>query len=342
MAANARFNAARLALRRFLSKIYAGVIVHRSIFLLILVSVSLVGCRTPQTVKDAWKGTRSYYYEYLNTPAKLNMDDRGNILDYQADLGNAIGDFDLQVQELEKALQNSDRRPDAEWVTSMTTRFSWLSGIALTDEEGIPRAKVPPMFAKEFEIGNLLEVDPKQQMKDLRGFVQMHPLGPEIYIGNPVYTGADFRGVIVMHFDPRVLLSRTGDPGKVVIAGPEGIIWPGVYDAESLPLSGINWAEKVKNEYAGTVKNELGTFYWISRYVGNLPLIYAVHVQGEFPVNEANMRGLADANAYAIGRVDFSSMQAPSGTPEPKSEVPVEITPNGALFAPYGSRSHNE
>lgn len=302
---------------------------HRSIFLLVFVCISLIGCKTPQTVKDAWKGTRSYYYEYLNTPARLNMDDRGNILDYQAELGGAIGEFDLQLQELEKALQNSDRRPDADWVTSMTTRFPWLSGIALTDEEGIPRAKVPQVFPKEFEIGNLLEVDPKQQLKDLRGFVRMYPLGPELYVGNPVYTGADFRGVIVMHFDPRVLLSRTGDPSRVVIAGPEGILWPGMYDAESLPLAGINWAEKVKSEYAGTVQNELGTFYWISRYVGNLPLIYAVRVQGDFPLDENNLRGLADANAYAIGRVDFSAMQTTDpGMPE-TGEMPVEITPDG-------------
>lgn len=302
---------------------------HRSIFLLILVSISLVGCRTPQTMKDTWKGTRSYYYEYLNPPAKLNMDDKGNILDYQAELGSAIGEFDLQLQELEKALQNSDRRPDAEWVTAMTTRFPWLSGIALTDEEGTPRAKVPMVFPKQFEIGNLLEVDPKQQLKDLRGFVQVHHLGPEIYVGNPVYTGADFRGVIVMHFDPRVLLARTGDPGRVVIAGPEGIVWPGMYDAESLPLAGVNWAEKVKSEYSGTVKNELGTFYWISRYVGNLPLIYAVRVQGEFPSDESNMRGLAEANAYAVGRVDFSQMQAPEPGTNAPSEAPGEITPDG-------------
>ncbi|CAK7013670.1 MAG: hypothetical protein DELT_02166 [Desulfovibrio sp.] len=315
---------------------------HRSIFLLILVSLTLVGCRAPQTMKDAWKGTRSYYYDYLNTPAKLDMDDKGKILDHQAALGAAIADFDLQLQDLEKALQNSDRRPDAEWVTSMTTRFPWLSGIALTDEEGIPRAQVPMGFPKQFEIGNLLEVDPKQQIKDLRGFVQTHHLGAEIYLGNPVYIGEDFRGVIIMHFDPRVLLARTGDPGKVVIAGPTGIIWPGMYDIQSTPLAGIDWGEKVKKEYAGTVSNEHGTFYWISRYIGNLPLVYAIRVQGEFPVDESNMRSLYEANAYAIGRVDFSQMmQAPDSSP---SEEPVELSPDGAAspLAPPAPAMHND
>lgn len=303
---------------------------HRSIFLFVFVSLSLVGCRTPQTVKDAWKGTRSYYYEYLNTPAKLNMDDKGNILDYQAELGGAISGFDMQLRELEKVLYNSDYRPDAEWVTATTARFPWLSGIALTDAEGVPQAKVPMSFPKDFDIGTLMEVDSKQQIKELRGFVQMHPLGPEIYLGNPVYIGAEFRGVIVMHFDPRVLLASEGDPAKVVIASPEGIVWPGMYVAESTPLANVNWGEKLKKEYVGIVTNERGSFYWISRYVGNLPLVYAVRVQGDFPIDENNMRGLADANAYALGKVDFSQMEEAETELAGISQESVSVTSDGA------------
>lgn len=323
---------------------------HRYFLVLIVASLFLAGCRTPQTIKDAWKGTRSYYYEYLNTPAQLDLADKGDAQEYQAQLGAAIAEFDLQLRELEKAMQNSDRRPDAEWVTAMTTRFPWISGIALTDEDGIPRAKVPGAFPKPFEIGNLTEVDEKQQLKDLRAFVQEHDLGPEIYLGNPVYTGADFRGVITVHFDPRVLLSRTGDPAKVMIAGPGGVIWPGSYDAPATPVAGVDWAEVVKNDYAGLVKNELGTFYWVCRYLGNLPLIYAVKVEGDFPLADENMRGLAEANAFAIGRVDFSQLQTRPDTPAPgsavrdtppaPSEAPVEITPDGAnspLAAPEGA-----
>ena len=292
-------------------------------------SFMLTGCRAPQTVKDAWKGTKGYYYEYLNTPARLNMDDRGDILDYQAALGTAVSDFDMRLQELERVLQNSDRNPDAAWVTSITTRFPWLSGVALTDDTGTPRAKVPPVFPKPFEIGNLLDVDPKQQLKDLRAFVQSSDLGAEVYVGNPVYIGADFRGVIIVHFDPRALLARTGDPGKLVIAGPDGIIWPGLYEASSIPVANINWAEEVKQNTSGVVKNDLGAFYWVCRYIGNLPLIYAIRIQGEFPLNENNMHGIAEANSFAIGPVNFASMQPPQ-MPE-SMEMPAEVTPDGNL-----------
>ena len=304
---------------------------QRYFFLLVAVSVLfLVGCRTPQTVKDAWKGTRSYYYEYLNTPAKIDMDDKGNILDYQAALGSSIADFDMRLQELERAMQNSDQRPDANWARTMSGRFPWLSGIALTDEYGFPQAHIPPHFAKSFDINPLLEVDPKQQIKDLRAFVQNDPLGPEIYIGNPVYIGADFKGIIAVHFDPRALLARTGDAAKVIISGPNGIIWPGIYVAEATPIAHVDWVERVKSEVYGVEKNNLGSFYWVCRYIGNLPLIYAIRVEGDFPINEENMRGLAEANTFALGAMDMSQLQPSLNVQPNHGTPPADITPDGS------------
>jgi len=308
--------------------------VHRYFLLMVAACILLLtGCRTPQTIKDTWKGTRSYYYEYLNTPAQLDMDDKGNIEDYEAALGASIAEFDLRIQELERALQNSDQNPDAVWVSTMTTRFPWLSGIALTDDLGIPRAKIPPVYAKPFEIGTLLEVDPKQQIKDLRAFVQEDPLGPEIYVGNPVYIGADFRGVITVHFDPRTLLARTADAAHVMIAGPKGILWPGIYDAAATPIADVNWEERVTKQISGIERNELGSFFWICRYIGNLPLIYAVRIQGEFPLHEDNMQGLAVANSLAIGPMNLSMLQAPPSDVTPPG-VPAEEILQGGQDSP--------
>ena len=299
---------------------------HRVIPLLIIFcSLAPLGCRPSQNVKDAWKGTRSYYYEYLNTPAKLNMKEKGSIRSYQAEMGSAVADFDMSLMELEQVLQNSDRNPDLAWVNSLTARFPWLSAVVLTDSEGYPRAMMPPSHPKGFEIGNLLEVDEKQQLKDLRAHVQEHPMGPELYIGNPVYIGTDFRGVIVVHFDPRALLARVGDPARIVIAAPSGIIWPGLYDAESTPIANIDWGQEVRKNSSGIVRNELGAFYWVSRYLGNLPLIYAVRIEGDFPLQEENMLGLTQANALTVGSINIFDVQPPSASYEP----PVTITPDG-------------
>ena len=299
---------------------------HRYIVLTCMaVLVFATGCRAPQTVKNAWKDTRSYYRAYLNTPATLNLEDKGDCEEYQVALGAAVSEFDFQLQELERVLQNSDRNPDPVWVGKMTKRFPWLSGLALTDDIGEPKAQVPADYPKPFEATSLAKVDTKQHLKDLRAFVQEDPLGPEIYIGNPVYAGSDFRGVIVAHFDPRVLIARTADPGKFMLASPQGIIWPGLYEAESTPIAAIEWGEVVKDRSYGTVSNANGTFYWVARYVGNLPLIYAVKVKGDFPKNTENLSALVTANSFALGAVTIAGAENSSPVPQPP-RMPQEDT----------------
>ena len=319
---------------------------HRYLIIVLLASIAIIaGCRPPQTVKNAWKDTRYYYATYVNTPATLDLEDAGSAAEYERDLGMAIADFDMQIRALERVLQNSDLNPDPVWVNKVTTRFPWLSGLALTDPDGEPRAQISSDYAKPFGIGTLNESDAKQQLKDLRACVQDDPLGPEIYIGNPVYAGSDFKGLIVVHFDPRTLLARMGDPGKIIIASPQGILWPGMFAAESTPISAINWGEVVKDSSYGTVSNEHGTFYWVARYIGNLPLIYAVKVKGDFPLNEDNLSALAQADSYAMGPVSLGRNQ---GAPRPQArpmtsdldglaegEVGNIGSPNVAPDAPY-------
>ena len=278
---------------------------YRSILFLFVVSlVCAAGCRTPQTLKNSWKETRSYYYAYLNTPAKLDMDAKGNLDSHEAVLAAAVADFDLHLRELERALQNSDRNPDPMWVNKITTRFPWLAGLALTDATGNPRAKVPMEYAKPFDIGTLGAEDTKQLLKDLRAYMQDTPQGQELYIANPVYHGGEFQGLIIVHFDPRTLIARAADPAKFMLASPKGIVWPGIYRADSTPIASINWGEVTKDSSYGTVSNASGTFFWLVRYIGNLPLVYAVKVKGDFPEQPENLTALDMANTYALGPVD--------------------------------------
>ncbi len=293
--------------------------------------VLVTGCRPPQTVKNALKDTRSYYRAYLNTPATLDLDNKGGCEEYEVALGAAVSEFDFQLRELERVLQNSDRNPDPAWVGKITKRFPWLAGVALADNTGEARAKVPVDYPKPFEVTALTKVDTKQHLKDLRAFVQEDPLGPEIYIGNPVYSGSDFKGVVVVHFDPRTLIARTTDPGKFMIASPQGVLWPGLYEPASTPVAAVKWGEVVKDSSYGTISNANGTFYWVARYVGNLPLIYAIKVKGEFPQNTDNLSALTVANDYALGAVNI-----PGAAARPTAMPPrAPRTPDVPVLMPY-------
>ncbi|MCI7506855.1 hypothetical protein, partial [Desulfovibrio piger] len=49
------------------------------------------------------------------------------------------------------------------------------------------------------------------------------------------------------------------------------------------PLASVNWEETVTKSSSGTCTNATGSFYYMVRYLGNLPLVFAVPESGTFP-----------------------------------------------------------
>lgn len=248
------------------------------IFSLVLIGIAVVfsGCESHQMVKDSWKFTKRQYSTYLNTPASLDLDDRGSCEVYELALGEAVMNVDAELQKLVRVMENSDHNPDPAWVMSIMSRVPWLSGVALVDGEGALVAQYPEQLAKDFEIAPLLEKDPKQRQGALRAYVQQHAAGPEVYIANPVYGGDELRGLIVAFFDPAALATMSNDPGSFVLASPVGVIWPGRYAGGA--MTGVDWADKLTRESCGIVGGRDAGFFWTTRYVGNLPLVYGMPV----------------------------------------------------------------
>jgi hypothetical protein len=240
-----------------------------------MVSFIVVGaCESHQVLKDSWKFTRRQYVAYLNTPAGVDMDDKGGREEYEMALAEAVRAVDAELVRLIRAMENSDLRPDQEWALQMMQKFPWISGVALVGGDGVVNARYPEYFAKEFDAGPLLEADPKQRPGMLRAYVQTGKTAPEIYLGNPVYVGEEMRGVIVAHFDPAALASMSPDPGDFCMITPAGVVWPGRFGA----AAGENWETVLQERSSGLTSGGDAAFFWITRYIGNLPLVYAVPV----------------------------------------------------------------
>jgi hypothetical protein len=175
-------------------------------------------------------------------------------------------------------MENSDRRPDQEWALQMMRKFPWISGVALVGGDGVVNARYPEYFAKEFDAGPLLEADSKQRPGTLRAYVQAGKATPEIYLGNPVYVGEEMRGIIVAHFDPAALASMSPDPGAFCMITPAGVVWPGRFGA----AAGENWERVLQERSSGLTGGGDSAFFWITRYIGNLPLVYAVPANGVY------------------------------------------------------------
>lgn len=241
-----------------------------------ILTFAAIGCEKSQTVKDSWKFTTRQYRTYLNTPASVDLDDKGSCEVYEVALGEAVLSMDMELHKLIRAMENSDHNPDQNWVMSMMSRFPWLSGVALVDGSGAMVAQYPEVFAKNFDITPLLEADPKQRPGALRAYAQPDEGGAEIYVANPVFGGAEMRGLIVAHFDIRTLATLSGDPGSFIIASPVGVLWPGNYGGAGTSLGGADWAQLLREKSCGLVGSAGSQFFWTTRYLGNLPLVYAM------------------------------------------------------------------
>ncbi|MDL2316854.1 hypothetical protein LJC59_07235 [Desulfovibrio sp. OttesenSCG-928-A18] len=305
------------------------------LLLIILLAHVVSGCGSSQTIKDSWKFTTRQYRTYLNTPASIDFDDKGSCEVYEVALGDAVLKVDENILALIRAMENSDHNPGPPWVMSMMQRFPWLSGVALVDGDGVLNAQYPEYFAKTFDASPLLEADQKQRMGELRAYVQMDPAGPEVYVANPVFGQDKMRGIIVAYFDPRALVMYSSDPGSFMIASPAGVVWPGNFSSGS-PVSSTDWATLLTSKSCGIVGSEGNEFFWTSRYIGNLPLVYAMPTSsGRFP--EAQPDAAPQSPQAQGGQLEPgvpSPEQASPATPPPAPPQAFEPAPAAQPPAP--------
>lgn len=252
----------------------------RLIILLCLFCFAVTGCGR-QDVKNSWKYTIKQYRAYLNTPAKLDLDYQPTTADYENVLVESVFAMDSQLEKLVRAMENSAKDVGPEWVSSMMNQFPWLSGLALADNFGQVISHYPEYSNANIAIAPLLEEDPKQPSYALRAYVNRGLMGNQIYVASPVYIDEELRGLVVAFFDPKALLTYAPDPGIFAIASSSGLLWSGNFDSDSSPVASADWEKIVLKDSKGYIGKSGDEFYWIARYIGNLPIVYAL------PVNTA-------------------------------------------------------
>lgn len=270
----------------------------KSCLVLLLALALSNGCSSNQTVKNAWKSTKGVWYTYANPKADIDYEETGALGPEQMALATRMMGIDVQLTQLERVMINADKPPTSEWLGQFFSRFPWVSGFAGVKADGQIIGQEPSMPLKPLDYMPLLEEDGKQGMRDLRGYVQDTPLGPEVFLATPLYDGSNFLGVVIAHFDMRALLTFSTKPEELVILSPEAVLWPGKFDLASTPLHGVKWLEVVKGSSSGTLSNSTGSFHWVLRYLGNQPLIFAVPATGTFPEKAEQLSALEGSQNY--------------------------------------------
>lgn len=254
----------------------------------------ICGCSSYQPTKNVWKGTKNLWYTYVSPPASVNYDDTGALSPRALALTNSMMGIDIELGKLERVMLNADKPPTREWMTSFFSTFPWIGGFAGVKYDGTILGREPASSMKEIDFIPLLYEDAKQSSRALRGDVQQTALGPEVLLATPLYDGVDFLGIVAAHFDFRSLMQFSQSPQNVVVLSPYALLWPGDYDFASTPLAGLDWNEVAAKSSSGTCSNANGSFYYMIRYLGNLPLVFAVAENDNFPKGDGSLeQGLA-------------------------------------------------
>lgn len=259
-------------------------------FLVLLAAAFLCGCNAYQPTKNVWKTTKGLWNTYVSPPASVDYEEKGDLPPQALTLSTSMIGIDVELGKLERVMQNADKPPTREWLNNLFASFPWLSGFAGVKYDGTILGQEPANALKELDFIPLLYEDKKQNSRALRADVQPSPLGPEVMLATPLYDGVDFLGIVVAYFDIRALMHYSEHPQDMVVLSPSALLWPGKYEFAATPLAALDWGEIVKHSSAGTCTNATGSFFYLVRYLGNLPLIFAVPEKGQFPEGNGDVQ----------------------------------------------------
>lgn len=260
-------------------------------FVALLAAASLAtACSSYQPTKNVWKTTKNFWYTYVSPPADVDYGEKGDLSPRALALTTCMMGIDVELGKLERLMLNADKPPTREWLSTVFNEYPWINGVAGIKYDGTVIGQEPAASLKQIDYIPLLYEDKKQNSRALRADVQASALGPEVLLASPIYDGTAFLGLVAVHFDMRNLMRYAASPEDIVILSPHGLLWPGRFDYASTPLAGVRWDDAVQRSSSGTCSNQAGSFYYMVRYFGNLPLVFAVVESGNFPagVEEKN------------------------------------------------------
>jgi hypothetical protein len=128
----------------------------------------------------------------------------------------------------------------------------------------------------------MFENDPKQNLHALRGHVQDADSTPIVLLAVPLYDGPDFLGLVAVYFEMRSLMRYSDAPERLIITSPDGMLWSGS-SAGTLPNA--DWKKLLRSSASGTISDSSGSYQWVSRFLGNYPLVFAMQktASGKMP-----------------------------------------------------------
>jgi hypothetical protein len=227
-------------------------------------------------VRSTWDKTADLYRTYIYPKPELDLQRSEGLSSKEKTLAMQFSAMDQQLELLMRTLAPQDTFPSSAWFNEIINRFPWLTAIMVLDTRGRILTRHPDSPLKHIQVEPLLEREWSLMERDLQGFTQDTPLGPELIVAGPFFRDGVWQGLLVAHFDPRSLIRFAPSPDNIILLTSEMLLWSGLDQKATGELTKMSWEDILKHRIGGRLSTENNTFVWIARPIGSLRLIYAV------------------------------------------------------------------
>ena len=245
-----------------------------------LALLAIAGCSAfAPTLDDSYSTVRTTVREtrdYINPAPRIDVHRYKWNNPNQEKLALLFSPVDAKVMALTRYVTSIDYRPNAEWMDALLARFPWVDGIIVANADGVIQERKPPVPLKRFSQPLVFESIWRETL--VKTVVDYTALGPELYFGMPDFEGAEFMGLHVVHFDPRVLFTFCPQPQELLIIDPrDKKVWTAgeAPPANAEALLQHPWLEIMKEKIHGTVMAGDKQYTWLARFIGRDLFVYA-------------------------------------------------------------------
>lgn len=229
-------------------------------------------CIVALTSCQMWEKTKSVYRGSI-LPAKVNVEERPDIGEDIKRLVQVVTPVDMQIEGLIVSLERMNGS-SKQVMESVFSKFSWLNGLGAYSPAGEVQYHLPAQPVKKLPQHELLEVFAEKERIYVR-FLDLD-LGPELCLVKPERKGKDIGTYIIAHFDPRSLFTKTSDPESLLVLYQGKILWSGTTSEIEANVEAKDWQQIQAQGVQGDFQIQNREFVWLSRYVGESPLVYVV------------------------------------------------------------------
>lgn len=225
---------------------------------------------------QAWEKTKTIYQGAV-FPAHIDVGAEADVGEDVQRLAQVVTPVDLKLEDLARSMQRVEETSMQE-LQALFSRFSWLNGVAAFSPSGEILHQVPSQPIKEISFQEILEKRPPQEA-GLYLEVLDQDLGPELCVVKSLHNGDQVTGHVVAHFDPRTLFKQGPGSQTLLVLAQGNVLWSGVEPDKEKKIQEKGWSKMLENKVQGDFALEDENFVWLSRYVGESPLVYVALIE---------------------------------------------------------------